>query len=300
MEVRATAAMSEYQYIAFRAIDGPVSEKNLRFMRRQSTRADITPWSFENEYHFGDFGGNAAEMLRRGYDFHLHYANFGVRTLTIRLADGLPNAKVARSYLDDESLSFAKDKNGKGGILWIQPAYEPGTLEELFDPNEIFARMLSLRAEIMAGDLRPLYLAHLAVARSSYSDPAEVPSAPVPAGLGKLSTAQRALAEFYEIGDSLIAAAARGGPESPPAADVTTLYEAWVEQRPEAAKNAWICRLMSDSGSTVGREILAEFQRNRGVQAWPTAPGSGTVADLEAAAERIESARKRRRGKRRS
>src|SRR5437660_2108488 len=28
--------MSEYQYIAFRAIDRPVSEKNLAFMRRQS------------------------------------------------------------------------------------------------------------------------------------------------------------------------------------------------------------------------------------------------------------------------
>lgn len=60
--------MSEYQYIAFRAIDGPVSEKNLAYMRRQSSRAEITPWSFDNEYHFGDFGGDALEMLRRGYD----------------------------------------------------------------------------------------------------------------------------------------------------------------------------------------------------------------------------------------
>jgi hypothetical protein len=41
--------MSEYQYIAFRAIDGPVSEKNRAYMRRQSSRAKITPWSFENE-----------------------------------------------------------------------------------------------------------------------------------------------------------------------------------------------------------------------------------------------------------
>ena len=45
--------MSEYQYVAFRAIDAPVSEKNLKFMRQQSSRAEITPLSFENEYHFG-------------------------------------------------------------------------------------------------------------------------------------------------------------------------------------------------------------------------------------------------------
>src|SRR5262245_44789187 len=51
------ALMSEYQYIGFRAIDGPVSEKNLEFMHKQSSRAEITPWTFENEYQYGDFRG---------------------------------------------------------------------------------------------------------------------------------------------------------------------------------------------------------------------------------------------------
>jgi len=37
--------MSEYQRVAFRAIDGPVSEKNLEYMRQQSSRAKVTPWS---------------------------------------------------------------------------------------------------------------------------------------------------------------------------------------------------------------------------------------------------------------
>jgi hypothetical protein len=57
--------MSEFQYIGFRAIDRPVSEANLGYMRKQSSRAEITPWSFDNEYHYGDFGGDAIEMLRR-------------------------------------------------------------------------------------------------------------------------------------------------------------------------------------------------------------------------------------------
>jgi len=35
--------MSEYQYIAFRAIDGPVSDANLAYMQRQSSRAEISP-----------------------------------------------------------------------------------------------------------------------------------------------------------------------------------------------------------------------------------------------------------------
>jgi hypothetical protein len=90
--------MSEYQYVAFRAIDAPVREENLAYMERQSSRAEITPWSFDNEYHYGDFGGDAAGMLRRGYDLHVHYANYGTRTLMIRLPDGLPDPEASKPY----------------------------------------------------------------------------------------------------------------------------------------------------------------------------------------------------------
>ena len=94
--------MSEYQYVGFRAIDGPVSVENLEFMKRQSSRAEVTSRSFDNEYHFGDFGGNAAEMLRRGYDVHLHFASYGVRKLMIRLPDGLPNPQTSEKYLEKD------------------------------------------------------------------------------------------------------------------------------------------------------------------------------------------------------
>ena len=174
--------MSEYQHISFRAIDGPVSDKNLEFMRRQSSRAEITAWSFENEYHFGDFHGDAAAMLRRGYDFHLHYANFGIRTLMIRLPNGLPDAQAVKPYLDNEALYFLKDKRGAGGILCIEPSYEPGDLDDLWGLEELIDRLLPLRAEIIDGDMRPFYLAHLAVACDYNHDPNEVeegPSLPV-------------------------------------------------------------------------------------------------------------------------
>ena len=91
--------MSEHQIVAFRAVDGPVSEKDLEYMRSQSSRAEVTAWSFDNEYHYGDFRGNALEMLRRGYDVHLHYANFGIRKLLIRLPHGFPDPAAADPYL---------------------------------------------------------------------------------------------------------------------------------------------------------------------------------------------------------
>src|SRR5688572_28648211 len=118
-------------------------------MEKQSSRAKITKWSFSNDYHFGDFRGNALEMLRRGYDLHLHYANFGTRTLMIRLPNGLPDIEVAKKYLDGESLRFVRDKNSQAGCLVLEPAYEPDDFEELSDIEELVDRLVPLRAEIL-------------------------------------------------------------------------------------------------------------------------------------------------------
>jgi hypothetical protein len=87
--------MSEFQYIGFRATEKPVGDRDLEYVRQQSTRAEITPWSFDNVYHSGDFHGDAQGMLRRGYDIHVHYANFGIRDLLIRLPLNLPSAPGA-------------------------------------------------------------------------------------------------------------------------------------------------------------------------------------------------------------
>jgi hypothetical protein len=280
--------MSEYQYVAFRAIDGPVSEKDLEFMRRQSSRAEITPWSFDNEYHFGDFHGDAAEMLRRGYDLHLHYANFGVRRLMIRLPHGLPDAQAAEPYFEKDALYFLKDKQGRGGILCIEPFFEPGDLEELWEIDEFLKPLLPLRAEVLDGDLRPFYLARLAVACDSNHDPEEEKEGPVPAGLNKPTQAQRALAELYGLSEALLAAASRNSPALPEREDAENEYGAWLQRQPEATKTAWLAQLMADPGAAVRREILAEFQKNQGTSSWPTLRLNRSIADLLSGAERIQ------------
>ncbi len=280
--------MSEYQYIGFRAIDGPVSEKNLKYMRQQSTRAEITPWAFDNEYDFGDFHGDEAEMLRRGYDFHFHYANFGIRKVMIRLPNGLPDAQAARPYFDEESVYFLEDQKPPGGILCVEPYFEPGDLEELWDLDDLLNRLLPVRAEIMEGDLRPLYLAHLAVAGDNNHDPEKEKDAPVPAGLGKLTDAQHALAELYGLNEALIAAAAENGPSLPERNHSDKQYTAWLQHQPEATKTAWLAQLMADPRSAVRREILAKFQKSLNTPSWPTNRSDRTIAELKAAAEEVQ------------
>ncbi|MGD0462814.1 MAG: hypothetical protein ABSB74_10030 [Tepidisphaeraceae bacterium] len=286
--------MSEYQYVAFRAIDAPVSEKNLEFMRKQSTRAEITSWSFENEYHFGDFHGNAVEMLRRGYDFHFHYANFGIRNLMIRFPNGLPDAKAAEPYFEEDSLHFLKDKQGRGGILCVEPYFEAGDLDDIWELEGLLDRLLPLRAEILDGDLRPLYLAHLAVASDGNHDPDEEKDAPVPAGLGKLTDAQRALTELYGLSEALIAAAAQNSPP-PQRTDSEKDYAAWLERQPEATKTAWLGQLMADPRAAVRREIVAEYQKSRSTPSWPTIGLDRTLAEIKAVAEGIQHEMNRKR-----
>ena len=108
--------MSEFQYVGARAIDAPLSDRQLEYMETQSTRAEITRWSFDNEYHYGDFRGNSIAMLRQGFDVHLHYANFGIRKVMFRLPHGLPASKaLCAKYLDRENVQWKAGPKGSAG-----------------------------------------------------------------------------------------------------------------------------------------------------------------------------------------
>src|SRR5207244_10269882 len=52
---RGGAAMSEYQYYEFQAIDRPLDESAMAALRAITSRAQITPTSLVNVYHFGSF-----------------------------------------------------------------------------------------------------------------------------------------------------------------------------------------------------------------------------------------------------
>ena len=280
--------MSKYQYIAFCAIDAPVNATHLAYMRKQSSRAQITSWSFTNEYHYGDFRGDAMKMLRRGYDMHLHYADFGTRLLCIRLPHGFPDNKAVKPYLDGESLRFVKDTRGSGGILVIEPYYEPGDLEDSWEIDTMLDRLIALRSEILEGDLRPLYLAHLAVTCDGEHDPDAMVQVPVPAGLGELTETQRVFAEFYAIDESLIAACAEGDAPLPSQADTHTQYTQWLCQQTEATKDTWLMALMNGSKPQLRSEMLAQFRKDQPSQAWPTVKCDRTIAQLKAEAIEIQ------------
>lgn len=286
--------MSEYQYVAFRAIETPVSAEDLEFMRTQSTRAEITPWSFDNEYHFGDFRGNAEEMLRRGYDIHMHYADFGIRRVLIRFPQGIPD-KATADYRKATRIPFKTDKSGPGAILEINPYYDAGELDYLqADCGELVDSLAPLREEILSGDLRPLYLGHLALACDSNHDLDKTREMPVPAGLDDLTDAQIALANFFDLSGNLLAAAAQCSPPLAERDDSAKQAAAWVGSLKDAQKTAWLQRLLVEPQTTVRTEMLAEFRRRYPLPPWPVVEGTRTVTELYAIADDLSNKSKQK------
>lgn len=72
--------MSEYQYYEFQAIDRPLTEREMLGLRTHSTRAQITPTSFVNEYSWGSLKGDEDAWMERYFDAFLYLANCGVPT----------------------------------------------------------------------------------------------------------------------------------------------------------------------------------------------------------------------------
>ncbi len=280
--------MSEYQFIHFLAIDRPLDDKELAFMQRQSTRAEITRWEFTNVYHFGDFRGDPLEMLRRGYDVHLHYANFGIRRLMFRLPAELPcDRKTFEAFQAEAGIDWYANKKGKGGILDISPEGDADAYsEDLYDVGTMLDDIAPARALLIAGDLRPLYLAWLACEGDrDASEP------PVPAGLDKLPRELAAMADFYEVSEDLIAAAADRSPPLGNTADAGAEIASWLARQSADALRKLVRRVLEDDAAAARAETLAKIRDETKSAAWPLAEPQRTLAELHEAAKAVSQRR---------
>ena len=283
--------MSEYQYIYFAAVDKPLSDKQLDYMRRQSTRAEVTRWQFTNEYHYGNFHGNSLEMMRRGYDVHLHYANYGVRKLLFRLPLGLPiDAKLFKAYATDYGIEWKKDKRGKGGVLSIQPECDAGFYSEgYFGFDRMVTHLPKIREGLMAGDTRVLYLGWLAC---NWDEESLEP--PVPAGLGKLPQELAELIDFYELDRDLLAAANEQSPNLLSQAAREPDVDAWLANQSLETLRALMRRVLQDDAAAVRAESLAAMRDQSGIATWPANNSSRTLEELRVLANAKANQRKKR------
>lgn len=274
--------MSGYQFVHFLAIDRPLSDEQMKFMQRQSTRARISRREFTNEYHFGDFHGDSLEMMRRGFDLHLHFADFGVRRLMFRLPAGLPwNKATFKPFALKYNLEWIADNRGSGGVLTVNPESDAGKWDSYVDGLEdLLTELTPVREMLIAGDLRPLYLAWLAC------DPEEGKEPPVPAGLKVLASAIRRFAKFYELSDDLLQAAAK---ESADIGDrpVTPLpVRQWLKSCTASQRTALLEQILLDETGVARADTLGDIRTSLKIPEWPVTKSSRTIDDLRELVER--------------
>lgn len=286
--------MSEYQYYEFRAVDRHLTERQMNELGRLSSRAEITPTSFVNEYHFGDFRGDPRKVLEKYFDAFVYVANWGTRRLALRLPAASFDAEYAGQFARHDCLTIRK--KARHVIVEFVSEDEGGSWEE---GGGWMGSLLPLRDELLGGDYRSLYLGWLlGVCQEDLDDDDSEPH--VPAGLAKPSRALKKLIEFLRIDRDLVAVAAKCSPTVEDTAPSRTDVKAWIGRIPPTKKNEWLLRLLEEEKVDVRRELLQQFRDScKSGSGKPSggkmsAPSGRTAGELRALYEAAASKRNAR------
>ncbi len=287
--------MSEYQYYQFVAVDRPLDPRQMRELRELSSRAQITPTRFVNEYHWGDFRGDRRRLMSDYFDAHLYLASWGTHRVMLRLPRTLLDPATAEQYCVGEAASvWATDTHV---ILDLASEDEDGDWDA--DGEGWLASIIPVRAELASGDLRALYLAWLACVQAEELDEDDLEPL-IPPNLGTLTAPLQGLADFLRIDGDLLAAAAAASPGAAVPADGTdAALAAWIEHLPAADKNRLLLGVASGNGPLVGIELLRWFRRDSAA-AGPAESERRSVGALLGAAEAVRTRRERREARRRA
>ncbi|ANP85639.1 hypothetical protein [Rhizobium leguminosarum] len=285
--------MSEYQYYEFQAIDRRLNDADRRSLRELSTRARITSTSFTNSYEWGDFKGDPADLMERWFDLHLYLANWGTRRLMIRFPKRLIDQRRLDGFL---SAVDGAELTTSGENLILDIICEEVESEDDWEEGPGWlAALMPLRADVLGGDLRLFYLLWLMAVQAESLGPEEV--APLP-GLGPMTDALEAFAQFFGLDADLVAAAAERPAETTLAGSMASdAVQSFVAALPDNEKTMMLTRLIEGDP-----HVASELQKN--VRSFSAASSAAkpaaayTVAELQARAGAICHIRERKENER--
>jgi hypothetical protein len=274
--------VSEYQYYDFRAIDRALTKAEMAELRSISTRAEITSTTFTNHYEWGDLKADPLKLLEKYFDAFLYVANWGTREFYLRLPHELGNYKVLRAMLPGEAAQVRKA--GRHLIVGFESESDQ---DDGDDGTSWIGSLLSLRTDLLRGDLRCLYLGWLLCAQHEELAEGELEPS-VPAGLRELSAPLHSLIEFLGIDEDLVEVAAlTSAPLS--AGPSRKELDAWVRSLPEKEKNDLLLTAASEPGERWKTELLRRFQQ----QTTPRVSSEAVAIQRRTAADLLEAAHAR-------
>jgi hypothetical protein len=290
--------MSTYQYYEFRAVDRPLTSAEQGALRKLSTRADITSTRFVNVYNYGDFGGDPDRLMERYFDAFVYLASWGSRELQLRLPRGLFDPALVRPYLREDVLSVRTTSEHVILKFHVAEEDEGGWTEG----EGWLDSLLPVRELLLSGDLRALYIGWLAGGSWDEEEGSDVqPEPPVPPGLRESSKTLRALADFFFVPRSLLAAAAKANPAPASSAVPKQALAQWLSTLPAAEKDALLLRLIEGPQPLLGAELLHRFRQAHPREQDAQAAGTRrTRGELQASAEAHEAEQESRLARRKA
>lgn len=283
--------MSEYQYYEFRAIDRPLTDRQMRELRVISTRAAISRTSFSNHYEYGDLKANPRDLLVKYFDASLYFAHWMHLEVAFRFPKDAVDVKALHRYAGGHA--FDVRKLGEDVIVAISVESDGETFDAADDGSDWLSSLIGLRADIANGDQGTPYLAWLLDVQCGVVDD-EAPEPARPDGLGALSPALESLVDVLGLDRDLVAVAAEGAPRAIPPPSVRDLRR-WVSGLDGREHVALLTRVARGDGS-VSAELLRRFHRQppRQALALPLRTAGELRAKAEAIARtRLDAARQR-------
>jgi hypothetical protein len=283
--------MSEYQYYEFQAIDRPLGVKELAALRQLSSRARITPTSFVNHYNYGSFKGDPTALMGQYFDLHLYLANWGTHAFAMRVPKRFLDPKLAKNYcIGDAATMHATPEHI---VIEFRSEEESGDWIDDDEGSGWLAALAPLRADLVRGDTRCLYLAWLlGIQDGAVNGKLREPA--VPPGLASLSAPLLAFAEFMRLDDDLLTVAAQASGEIQPSLTHRQI-ESRVRALPEAEKTDLLLRFIDGGDAHLDAELRRRFEGSESdAESGRDLAGRRTAAELLAAAADRTEARRRR------
>jgi hypothetical protein len=153
------------------------------------------------------------------------------------------------------------------------------------------ARLTPVRDELLRGDLRSLYIGWLAAVAGEMMDDDEMEPLSV-SGLGNLTAAQQALAEFLEVDPDLLAGAGMGSPDTQKGEISRQEMDKWIDALPRNEVNSILKQLLEGKGPQAERSIKNRFASwRRDLQMDEIGAPRRTVGELRQNAEKARKIR---------
>jgi hypothetical protein len=155
--------------------------------------------------------------------------------------------------------NYARRSHVRKAGGWVIVSFENSLEDDDWDDGTGWmGSLMSLRSELLRGDIRCLYLGWLLCAQNEEFAEDELEPA-VPAGLGELSAPLHSLIEFLGIDENLVEVAATVSAPLNAGPDWEEELATWIQSLPEKEKNNLLVAAVSGTGERWKQGLLRRF-----------------------------------------